>query len=134
MKAFITLAVVCLVACALAGPVELTAEQKEKAKVHIQECVKQENTPEEDVVKFRNRDIENPSKAFKCLSTCFFERAGTLKNDELQDDVVIAKLGVLIGEEKAKAILEKCKGIKAEDRCETGFKTFQCFHAANAAF
>ncbi|XP_005188763.1 general odorant-binding protein 56a [Musca domestica] len=133
MKAFATLAVIVCLA-ALATSLELTDEQKAKAKVHIEECAKQENVPEEDVVKFRNKDIENPSKAFKCLGTCFFERAGTLKNDELQDDVVIAKLGSLIGEEKAKSILEKCKGIKAEDRCETGYKTFQCFHAANAAY
>ncbi|XP_061391179.1 general odorant-binding protein 56a-like [Musca vetustissima] len=134
MKAFITLAVVCLVASDLATPVELSDEQKAKAKVYIDECAIQENVPEEDVLKFRNKDVENPSKAFKCLGTCFFERAGTLKNDEIQDEVVIAKLGGLIGEEKAKQLVEKCKGIKAEDRCETGYKTFQCFHAANAAF
>ncbi|XP_061391178.1 general odorant-binding protein 56a-like [Musca vetustissima] len=134
MKAFITLAVVCLVASALANPLELSEEQKAKAKVYIEECAKQENVPEEDVMKFRNKDVENPSKAFKCLGTCFFERAGTLKNDELQDDVVIAKLGALVGEEKAKTVLEKCKGIKAEDRCETGYKTFQCFHSFKAAF
>uniref|UniRef100_A0A1I8M8B9 PBP/GOBP family protein n=1 Tax=Musca domestica TaxID=7370 RepID=A0A1I8M8B9_MUSDO len=134
LKAFITLAVVCLVASALASPLELSEEQKVKAREHIEECAKQENVPEEDVLKFRNKDVENPSKAFKCLGTCFIERAGTLKNDELQDDVVIAKLGGLVGEEKAKAVLEKCKGIKAEDRCETGYKIFQCFHAANAAY
>ncbi|XP_061390824.1 general odorant-binding protein 56a-like [Musca vetustissima] len=134
MKSFITLAVICLVASALATPLELSDEQKAKAKVYIEECAKQENVPEEDIVKFRNKDIANPSKAFKCLGTCFFERAGTLKNDELQDEVVIAKLGALVGEEKAKTVLEKCKGIKAEDRCETGFKTYQCFHAENVAF
>ncbi|XP_073845007.1 general odorant-binding protein 56a-like [Musca autumnalis] len=134
MKAFITLFVACLVATALAGRVELNDEQKLKAKQHIEECVKQENVPEEDVVKFRNKDITNPSRAFKCLSTCFFERAGTLKNGELQNEVVVAKLGGLIGVEKAKEALEKCKGIKTDDRCETGYKTVECFHAANAPY
>ncbi|XP_073811831.1 general odorant-binding protein 56a-like [Musca autumnalis] len=118
MKTFITLYVVCLVGAALATPIELSDEQKAKAKDYILECMK-----------FHNKDIENPSKTLKCLGTCFFERSGIMKNGELQDNVVLTKLGGLVGDAEAKQILEKCKGIKDENRCETGFKTFLCLHA-----
>ncbi|XP_075168586.1 general odorant-binding protein 56a-like [Haematobia irritans] len=130
MKVFITLAIVYFIASATA--VELTEEQQIKAKEHLAACSKEENVSEADVTKFSNKDFANPTKEFKCLSTCFFEKAGTLKDNEVQEDVVLQKLGALIGEEKTKHILEKCKGIKAEDRCETGFKIFECFQAAQA--
>ncbi|KAI8123922.1 General odorant-binding protein 56a [Lucilia cuprina] len=127
MKAFITLAVVCFIACTLATPLELSEEQKAKAKVHFEECVKQENVSEEDATRLRNKDFANPSAAMKCFGTCFFEKVGTLKDSEVQEDVVLAKLGSLIGEEKTKEVLHKCKDIKGDDRCDTGFKIYECF-------
>nr|BAS69460.1 odorant-binding protein 19 [Delia platura] len=132
MKVFITLAVVCLVAGAFAVDVKLTDEQKAKSKVHFGECVKQENVSDEDVQKLKSKDFANPSKNMKCFGACFFEKAGVLKDNEVQEAVVMEKLGSIIGEANAKAVLDKCKNVKGEDRCETGFKIFACAEAEKA--
>ncbi|XP_073813577.1 general odorant-binding protein 56a-like [Musca autumnalis] len=132
MKAFITLAVVCLVASALATPIELNEDQKAKAKAHFEECVKQENITEEEANKLRNKDFSDPSQNLKCFGTCFFEKVGTLKDSVIQEDVVLKTLGSIIGEEKTKKALDKCRDIKGEDRCDTGFQIYQCFEAAKA--
>lgn len=65
----------------------------------------------------------------KCFGTCFFEKVGTLKDGQVQEDVVLQKLGSLIGEEKTKEILNKCKDIKGANRCDTGFKIYECFES-----
>ncbi|XP_075166919.1 general odorant-binding protein 56a-like [Haematobia irritans] len=132
MKAFITLVTVCLIVGSLASPVDLNEEQKAKAKEFFDECAKQENISEEEASKLRTKDYTNPSKNLKCFGTCFFEKVGTLKNDEIQEDVVLEKLAPLIGEEKTKKALDKCRGIKGEDRCDTGFQIYQCFETAKA--
>nr|BAS69452.1 odorant-binding protein 13 [Delia platura] len=127
MKAFITLAVVCLVAGASALDVKLSDEQTAKATVYYNECIKEENVSEEDAMKLKNKDLASPSKNMKCFSACFFEKAGTFKDNELQADVVMEKFGAIIGEEKTKAILEKCKSVKSDDRCDTAFALYECF-------
>ncbi|TMW43906.1 hypothetical protein DOY81_011017 [Sarcophaga bullata] len=132
MKAFIALAVVCFIAQAIAGPLELSDEQKAKAKEHFQACVAQENVSEEDATRLRNKDFANPSENMKCFGTCFFERVGTLKDGQVQEDVVLQKLGALVGEEKTKAVLNKCKDIKGESRCDTGFQIYKCFEESKA--
>ncbi|KAI8123921.1 General odorant-binding protein 56a [Lucilia cuprina] len=132
MKLVITLAFICLMAGALASPLELNDEQKVKAKQYFEECIKQENVSDADAEKLRKKDFANPSKNLKCFGTCFFEKVGTLKDSEVQEDVVLAKLGSILGEEKTKAILAKCKDVKGEDRCDTGFKLYECFESAKA--
>nr|5DIC_A Chain A, Odorant-binding protein [Phormia regina] len=109
---------------------ELTEEQKAKVKVHFDECVKQEKVSEEEATKLRNKDYANPTPAMKCFGTCFFEKIGTLKDGVVQEAVVLEKLSPHFGEEKVKAALDKCKNIKGADRCDTGFKIFECFEKA----
>ncbi|XP_065368241.1 general odorant-binding protein 56a-like [Calliphora vicina] len=132
MKVFITLAVVCLIASVLPSPLELNEEQKAKAKQYFEECIKQENVSDEDANKLRQKDFANPSQNLKCFGTCFFEKVGTLKDSQVQEDVVLAKLGSILGEEKTKTILAKCKDVKGADRCDTGFKIYECFESAKA--
>ncbi|XP_065368075.1 general odorant-binding protein 56a-like [Calliphora vicina] len=130
MKVFITLAVVCLIASVLT--VELNEEQKAKAKQYTEECIKQENVSDADANKLRQKDLANPSQNMKCFGTCFFEKLGTLKDGKVQEDVVLTKLGAIIGEDKTKTVLAKCKDVKGADRCDTGFKLYQCFESAKA--
>lgn len=111
---------------------ELNDEQKAKAKEYFQECIEQEHVTEEEAEKLRNKDFANPSMNLKCFGTCFFEKVGTLKDSVVQEDVVLAKLGSILGEEKTKAILAKCKDVKGEDRCDTGFKIYECFESTKA--
>ena len=110
----------------------MSDEQKAKAKEHFQACVAQENVSEEDAARLRSKDFANPSENMKCFGTCFFERVGTLKDGQVQEDVVLQKLGGLIGEEKTKTVLDKCKDIKGEGRCDTGFQIYKCFEEFKA--
>lgn len=110
----------------------MSEEQKAKAKEHFHECVKQENVTEEEATRLRNKDFANPTENMKCFGTCFFERVGTLKDGQVQEDVVLQKLGALVGEEKTKTVLNKCKGIKGESRCDTGFQIYKCFEESRA--
>uniref|UniRef100_A0A1I8Q8B3 General odorant-binding protein 56a n=1 Tax=Stomoxys calcitrans TaxID=35570 RepID=A0A1I8Q8B3_STOCA len=132
MKAFTIWAILCLIVGSLATPIDLNEEQKAKAKEIFDECAKQENISEEEAAKLHTKDYTNPTKNLKCFATCFFEKVGTLKDEIVQEDVVLEKLGALIGEEKTKKALDKCRGIKGEDRCDTGFQIYQCFEAAKA--
>nr|AID61309.1 odorant binding protein [Calliphora stygia] len=131
MKVYITLAVVCLIASAVAHH-ELSEEEKAKIKVHFQECVKQENVSEEEATKLRNKDFANATPGMKCFGACFFEKVGILKDNVVQEDVVLAKLVPHYGEENVKKVMEKCKNEKGADRCETGFKIYECVEKAKA--
>lgn len=110
----------------------MNEEQKAEAKKIFDECAAQENLSDEEATKLRNKDYSNPTKTTKCFGTCFFEKVGTLKNDEIQEAVVLEQLTPFIGEEKTKMILEKCRGVKGEDHCDTGFQVYQCFENARA--
>lgn len=110
----------------------MTDEQKAKVKVHFDECIKQEKVSEEEATKLRNKDFNNPTPAMKCFGTCFFEKVGTLKDGVVQEAVVLEKLAPTYGEEKVKAALAKCKDVKGSDRCDTGFKLYECFEKAKA--
>ncbi|EDW74825.1 general odorant-binding protein 56a [Drosophila tropicalis] len=122
----ITLSAVIL-ALALASPVELNEEQKALAKQHGEQCSKELNLTEEEIAKVKAKDFKNPTENIKCFANCFFEKIGTLKNGEIQEAVVLEKLGAFIGEEKTKAALAKCGSIKGENNCDTAVKLHECF-------
>ncbi|XP_065368076.1 general odorant-binding protein 56a-like [Calliphora vicina] len=134
MKIYITLAAICLIASAAALSIESLNSLREKTEIEAQyqECAKQENVSEEDATKLRNKDFANATPGMKCLGTCFFEKVGILKDSIVQDDVVLAKLVPQYGEENVKNALEKCKNEKGVDRCETGFKIYECAEYARA--
>lgn len=90
----------------------------------------QENLPEEEATKIRNKDYSNPTKATKCFRTCVFEKIGTLKDNKIQEAVVLEKFSPFFGEENVKKMVERCRGIKGEDRCVTGFQIYQCLENA----
>uniref|UniRef100_A0A1I8QA54 Odorant binding protein n=1 Tax=Stomoxys calcitrans TaxID=35570 RepID=A0A1I8QA54_STOCA len=132
MKTFISLAVICLFVTVFAKH-ELTEEQRAEMKAKVELCAKEENISEAEVTKFMKEDYANPTEDFKCLTTCFFEKEGTLKDGVVQEEFVIKKWGPTIGEDNIKKIYEKCHGIKAENRCETGFKILECCKEAKEA-
>ncbi|XP_065368484.1 general odorant-binding protein 56a-like [Calliphora vicina] len=131
MKLYITLAVVCLIASAVAHD-KLPEEEKAKMLVQFQECVKQENVSEEDVTKLQKKDLSNATPGMKCFGACFFEKVGILKDSVVQEDVVLKKYAPYYGEENVKKVLEKCKNEKGADRCDTGFKIYECAEKATA--
>ncbi|KAH8401468.1 hypothetical protein KR009_005736, partial [Drosophila setifemur] len=107
--------------------VELNEDQKALAKKHGEQCSSELNLTEEEVAKVKAKDFKNPTENIKCFANCFFEKIGTLKDGELQEAVVLEKLGSFIGEEKTKAALEKCRSVKGENKCETAVKLHECF-------
>ena len=63
----------------------------------------------------------------KCFAACFLEKAGALKDNKLQEDVILSQFGSILGQEKTKQILDKCKDVKGADRCDMGYKLYQCY-------
>ncbi|KAH8348207.1 hypothetical protein KR084_005400 [Drosophila pseudotakahashii] len=121
------------VALAVASPIELNEDQKALAKQHGEQCAAELNLTEEEKAKVKAKDFKNPTENIKCFANCFFEKVGTLKDGELQESVVLEKLGAFIGEEKTKAALEKCRSIKGENKCETAVKLHECFESFKPA-
>ncbi|KAH8389334.1 hypothetical protein KR215_003917 [Drosophila sulfurigaster] len=115
------------VALAVASPVELNEEQKVLAKQYGETCFKEIGLTEAEVAKVKAKDFSDPTENIKCFANCFFEKVGTLKDGEIQPDVVLAKLGAIIGEEKTKAALAKCSSVKGANKCETAVKLHECF-------
>ncbi|KAM8713737.1 hypothetical protein ACLKA7_013977 [Drosophila subpalustris] len=115
------------VALAVASPLELTEDQKALAKKNGEICSKEIGLTEEEIAKVKVRDFKNPTDNIKCFANCFYEKTGTLKDGVIQTEVVLKKLGAVIGEEKTRAALDKCGAIKGENNCETGIKLHECF-------
>ncbi|XP_030567608.1 general odorant-binding protein 56a [Drosophila novamexicana] len=124
----ITLSAV-FVALAVASPIELTEDQKALTKQYGEQCAKEVNLTEEEVSKVKAKDFKSPSENIKCFANCFFEKVGTLKDGVVQEEVVLKKLGALIGEEKTREALTKCGGIKGENNCDTATKLHECFES-----
>ncbi|XP_034478480.1 general odorant-binding protein 56a [Drosophila innubila] len=134
MNSFVVIALsACFLALAVATPVELTEDQKALAKQHGEMCSKEINLSEEEIAKIKAKDYKNPTENIKCFANCFFEKTGTLKDGVIQTEVVLTKLGALIGEEKTRAALDKCSAIKGENNCDTAVKLHECFEEFKSA-
>ncbi|XP_023162670.1 general odorant-binding protein 56a [Drosophila hydei] len=114
---------------AVATPVELTDEQKGLIKQYVDQCTKDVNLTEEEIAKVKAKDFKNPSENIKCFANCFYEKVGTLKDGVVQDEVVLKKLGAIIGEEKTREALAKCSSIKGDNNCDTANKLYECFES-----
>lgn len=55
------------------------------------------------------------------------EKAGILKDNTLQQDVILTQFGSILGQEKTKKILDKCKDVKSADRCDMGYQLYKCY-------
>lgn len=97
------------------------------AKQHGELCSKKIGLTEAEIAKVKAKDFSYPTENIKCFANCFFEQVGTLKDGVIQEDVVLAKLGALIGEEKTREALAKCGSIKGDNNCETAHKLHECF-------
>ncbi|XP_037954383.1 general odorant-binding protein 56a-like [Teleopsis dalmanni] len=127
MKFCVAIVIIGYLSCILADTIKLSEEQKDKAQKYGEECIKQENITVEEATKLKNRDFTNPSDNVKCFANCFFEKAGTIKDGVVQEDVVLEKLGPLLGEDRTKIIMKECNALKGENNCDTAFKLYQCY-------
>ncbi|XP_039483730.1 general odorant-binding protein 56a [Drosophila santomea] len=121
------------VALAAGSALNLSEDQKNLAKQHHEQCAAEIKLTEEESAKVKAKDFKNPTENIKCFANCFFEKVGTLKDGELQESVVLEKLGGLIGEEKTKEALKKCRSIKGENKCDTAAKLHECFESFKPA-
>ncbi|EDV55246.1 general odorant-binding protein 56a [Drosophila erecta] len=121
------------VALAAGSSLNLSDDQKNLAKQHREQCADEVKLTEEERAKVNAKDFKDPTENIKCFANCFFEKVGTLKDGELQESVVLEKLGALIGEEKTKAALDKCRSIKGENKCDSAAKLHECFESFKPA-
>lgn len=107
-------------------------DQKARVAQIAAECITQEKTTSDAVMAFAKGEFSKADKNVKCYANCFLTKAGILVDGVLQVDVVKAKMGPTVGEEKVKVILEKCGHLKGSDNCETAFMLFECHHKEHA--
>ncbi|XP_023160822.1 general odorant-binding protein 56d isoform X2 [Drosophila hydei] len=128
MKYLIVLvAIVALVA----ADVQLTDEQKARAKANAGACIEQEGVAKEQAMALREGKFENVDDKVKCFANCFLEKSGFLVDGQIKPDVVLEKIGPIVGVEKVKAAQEKCDSLKGTDKCDTAFQLYQCYYKQN---
>ena len=98
--------------------------------MHTAECIVAVELNEEELKKVLTHDLTDPTQNIKCFGNCFFEKAGILKNGVVQKQVALEKLISIVGADNAKAVMEKCKGLKGAENCETAHKLLQCLSEA----
>ncbi|XP_017868425.1 PREDICTED: general odorant-binding protein 56d-like isoform X1 [Drosophila arizonae] len=126
MKYLIVL--VACVALVAADELQLSDEQKARAKANAGACIEQEGVTKEQAMALREGKFENVDEKVKCFANCFLEKSGFLADGQIKSDVVLEKLGPIVGVDKVKAAQEKCDSLKGSDKCDTGFQLYQCYY------
>ncbi|XP_037041662.1 general odorant-binding protein 57c-like [Bradysia coprophila] len=96
------------------------------------ECKTAEKATDDDLKSLRERDPTLPkTRGAKCVLTCLGEKAGKIAGKRLNPDGVknwfkdtpenTEQMQQTINE-----IVEECRNITDEDRCEAGFKIMEC--------
>ncbi|XP_070499987.1 general odorant-binding protein 28a-like [Chironomus tepperi] len=96
-------------------------------------CKKQENASDDDLDKMsKGEPIE--SKEGKCMAACLGEQFGMLKDNKLDTESAMKKMGKMMGKDddkkqKMEESLKACAETTDADRCEAADKIFQCLKA-----
>lgn len=86
------------------------------------ECRKEQKLEVKDISKLK----ENPSESVKNYSLCVFERQGLLKDNVLQENVILEIVKDYKDAKYLKVFLDKCKDIDNDDRYVKAFKLYEC--------
>ncbi|KAJ8924162.1 hypothetical protein NQ315_006946 [Exocentrus adspersus] len=108
--------------------VEITQEQKAKLDKYREECKQQSNVDVEILKKMREGVFTDDPKLKEFL-LCVSKKAG-FQNEagEVQQDVIVEKLGhAMSDEEKAKKLIEKC-GTQEGSPAGVVFKVVKCLY------
>lgn len=78
-----------------------------------QDCIKQLNIPAaEAALILSDKDVPNPSSAFKCYHSCLYQKLGLLSADSKRNDGAIIKICLArfknVSEDKIKQVLQSC--------------------------
>ncbi|EDW60309.1 general odorant-binding protein 56d [Drosophila virilis] len=128
---FLIVLVAC-VALTVAHELQLTDEQKAKAKANGAACAEQEGITKEQAHALRQGNFDNADAKVKCFANCFLEKTGFMADGQIKSDVVLEKLGPIVGVDKVKAAQEKCDSLKGADKCDTAFQVYQCYYKNHA--
>ena len=108
--------------------IHLNEEQQKKVHGFSVECIEKEKTTPEATKGLKTGAFPHDDKNLKCFTNCFLEKTGMFVDGALKDDIVKAKLGPLVGDDKLKEIMTKCGPLKGDDKCDTAFKLSECFY------
>lgn len=65
-------------------------------------------------------------KWLQCLASCIYEKSGTLVDGKLNETAAMEELSHMFSAEKARDILQKCRGLSGYDECEFAQKYSEC--------
>lgn len=91
------------------------------------ECKKELKLNSNDIAKLTNySSIENPSEELKKYTLCVFEKQGLLKDNVLQEDVILEIAKDYEDARYMKTFLDECKEVHNDDKFLKAFKLFEC--------
>ncbi|XP_037817390.1 general odorant-binding protein 56a-like [Lucilia sericata] len=120
MKFFI----ICVFLCLIAN--NLAKKHTENMTTATEECRREENISEEEYNKVIDHHFDNPTSEMKCFTACVAEKIGILKDNIVQEDVVLEIAREVNKVKMTNIILQKCKQIQSEDRCDMAFRFHVC--------
>ncbi|KAM7343506.1 general odorant-binding protein 56a-like [Cochliomyia hominivorax] len=94
------------------------------------ECKKEQNLSAEEASQLL-QSISDPTLATKMYFNCFLEKLKFLKDNTLQEDIILRKADYYSDAGHLKKFVNNCKHIQGEDQYDTAVKLGACFHNLN---
>lgn len=135
MKAFVTIALVGLIAIASAVP--LTDDQVKKSQEHAAKCAAVNKVDGKVVHQLKKGDFTNNNESTQKFVHCFLQEAGLVDQHGKQNvDVIIAKLTKSEKKDKAEIqkVVDECKSVEGTSDYNRSFNGYKCYRSKIADF
>nr|NP_001299080.1 uncharacterized protein LOC106124120 precursor [Papilio xuthus]BAM17959.1 unknown secreted protein [Papilio xuthus] len=128
MNSFVFLCFVLSVAGIEAHTVHLPHSQKEKAHLHIAECMKESGVKSEVLAEAKKGVFEDDEALMK-FTLCFFQKSGIISEEgKLNVAEALAKLPSDVDKKHAEKLLEECKKKTGKNHADTAFEIYKCYY------
>ncbi|XP_063984312.1 general odorant-binding protein 56d-like [Diachasmimorpha longicaudata] len=124
MKFLVVVIFVCL-AGALAQ--ELTEAQRRRLREHRDICIRETDANRAEVDRARQGQwADNPQ--IRCFALCMMRRLRLMSEDgQLNEAAARQRLALVVPRERVEEIMTKCKDLKGNTPCDTGYLVLKCY-------
>ncbi|KAF5297529.1 hypothetical protein FQR65_LT09960 [Abscondita terminalis] len=99
----------------------------EKIEGVTDDCISESKVKEDEVVNMLDKGELGESQELKCYIKCIHTKMGVLNGaGEIQENGLKSQIPPNFDQGKAAALVEKCKGVQADDPCMTAFNVAKC--------
>lgn len=101
-------------------------------QITYKDCKNEIQISQEEYTKLQNLPVQNPTLAMKQYAACVFLREGFLKDNILQEKVILEVAEDYTNADYLKTFVEQCKDIKESNQDLMAFKLFECLQKIKA--